>query len=135
MDKESKIYKTVKKEADTKFQSKTGIYKSAWIVKEYKKRGGIFKEKKPTKKQSGLKRWFEEEWVRVDKNGDIMKDKNENVPCGRNKEEMDDNVTKGLCRPSKRITKDTPKTVKELGPKVLKDRYKRKKKNPNKTII
>ncbi len=130
------VYKNVKNEADLKFQSKTGIYKSAWIVKEYKKRGGIFLENKPTKKETGLKRWFEEEWVRVDKHGKIMKDKDgNNVQCGRSDEEMDKNVKKGLCRPSKRITKATPKTVKELGPNVLKDRYKRKKKNPNKTII
>lgn len=48
---------------------------------------------------------------------------------------MDNNVKKGLCRPLNRITKNTPKTAKELGPKVLKQRYKKKKKNPNKTII
>ena len=37
MDKESPIYIEVKKEADAKFNSPTGIYKSAWIVREYKK--------------------------------------------------------------------------------------------------
>ena len=42
MDKESSIYIEVKKEADNKFDSPTGIYKSAWIVREYKKRGGKF---------------------------------------------------------------------------------------------
>lgn len=130
MDKESSIYKKVKKEADNKFSSKTGIYKSAWIVKEYKKRGGIFKTKKPTTKQDGLLRWFEEKWVRISSDG-----KPTNKPCGRSEEEMDNNVKKGLCRPLNRITKNTPKTAKELGPKVLKQRYKKKKKNPNKTII
>ena len=128
MDKDSKLYKKVKKEADEKFQAKTGIYKSAWIVREYKKRGGIFLEKKP-KKSTGLQRWFREDWERVGKDG-----KSTGKSCGRSEEEMEDKVKKGLCRPVKRITKDTPKTVQELGTKELKNRYKRKKKNPNKKI-
>ena len=128
MDKESSIYKKVKKEADAKFKNH-GIYKSAWIVREYKERGGTFKGKKPSKKQ-GLQRWFEEDWMRIGKDGKATK-----KPCGRSQEEMEDKVRKGLCRPVKRITKETPKTAKELGKKELKDRYKRKKKTPNKTII
>ena len=128
MDKDSKIYKQVKKEADQKFQAKTGIYKSAWIVREYKKRGGVFKDDKP-KKSLGLQRWFREDWERVGKDG-----KSTGKPCGRNQKEMEDKAKKGLCRPVKRVTKETPKTVKELGTKELKDRYKRKKKSPNKTI-
>ena len=37
------LYEKVKKSANKKFSSKTGIYKSSWIVKEYKKRGGKYK--------------------------------------------------------------------------------------------
>ncbi len=128
MDKESSVYKQVKKDADAKFKS-DGIYKSSWIVREYKKRGGIFKGKKPSKKQ-GLQRWFDEDWMRIGKDG-----KATNKPCGRSQTEMKNNVKKGLCRPVKRITKDTPKTAKEMGPKKLKNRYQRKRKTPNKTII
>ena len=49
-----------------------------------------------------LRRWFKEEWVDV-KTG---------KPCGRQKGEK----RKGYpaCRPSKRISKDTPKTTKEM---------------------
>ena len=49
-----------------------------------------------------LRRWFKEEWVDV-KTG---------KPCGRHKGEK----RKGFpaCRPSKRISKDTPKTTKEM---------------------
>lgn len=128
MDKESNIYKTIKKEADEKFKNH-GIYKSSWIVREYKKRGGIFKGDKPSKNQ-GLKRWYQEEWVRIGPNGKPTK-----KSCGRSSEEMKTNVKKGLCRPIKRITNNTPKTANELGDKVLKNRYKRKMKHPNKTII
>lgn len=129
MDKESLIYKNVKKEADKKFKSKTGIYKSAWIVKEYKKRNGIFKTKKPSKQDTGLLRWFEEQWVRISPNGNPS-----NNSCGRTHQEITNNVKKGFCRPLKRITKHTPKTVTELGTKILKQRYNQKTKNPDKKI-
>ena len=133
MNKNSKIYKEVKKEADKKFKSKTGIYKSAWIVREYKNRGGIFTKPKP--KNTGLKRWFKEEWIRVDpKTGKTKVKKGKRVPCGRSDKEMDKNVKKGLCRPYKRVNSKTPKTVKELGTKEMKRRAKLKKKNPNKVI-
>jgi len=58
-------------------------------------------------KESDLKRWFKEKWVdisRKDKSGD-------HPPCGRG------DADKGAypkCRPSKKITKETPKTSKSL---------------------
>ena len=55
------LYKRVKKMADKKFQAKTGIYKSSWIVSEYKRLGGKYIGKKP--KNSGLKRWYKEGWL------------------------------------------------------------------------
>jgi len=50
---------------------------------------------------ANLKRWFKEKWT--DQNG---------RPCGNKK-------TKGVkkCRPSKRISKSTPKTWKQVGKK------------------
>lgn len=61
MDKDSKIYKDVKREADAKFEEKTSAYKSSWISREYKKRGGkIDKSKQDTR----LNDWFEKEkWL------------------------------------------------------------------------
>ena len=127
MDKRTNIYKQVKSEADVKFQN-NGIYKSAWIVNQYKRRGGRFNGKKPDNKQ-GLQRWFNEDWVRVDSKG-----RPTNKPCGRSNREMASNVRKGLCRPVKRITKQTPKTANELGQKKLQSRYRRKRRNPEKRI-
>tara|TARA_R100000655_G_scaffold61803_1_gene100211 strand:- start:8309 stop:8665 length:357 start_codon:yes stop_codon:yes gene_type:complete len=68
-----------------------------------------------------LKRWFKEEWVDV-KTG---------KPCGRKKGEK----RKGYpaCRPKKRVSKDTPKTAGELGPKGRKSFAKRKK-GPKRTM-
>ena len=61
-----------------------------------------------------LKRWFKEEWVDV-KTG---------KPCGRQKGEK----RKGYpaCRPSKRVSKDTPKTAGEMSEKEKKSFAKRK---------
>ncbi len=61
-----------------------------------------------------LKRWFKEEWVDV-KTG---------KPCGRKKGEK----RKGYpaCRPSKRVSKDTPKTVGEMSKKEKQSFAKRK---------
>jgi hypothetical protein len=64
--------------------------------------------------RSGLTRWFKEEWV------DIKTGK----PCGRSKGEKRRGYP--ACRPSKRVSSDTPKTSKELTPEE-KRRFKRKK--------
>lgn len=54
---------------------------------------------------ANLKRWFKEKWV--DQNGN---------PCGGGKKKGG-KKTKGVkkCRPSKRISKKTPKTWKQVG--------------------
>ncbi len=123
--KDIKLYATVKKLADEKFSSKSGIYKSSWIVKEYKKRGGKYIGSKP--KQSGLKRWFKEEWV--DLNRPIKNSKGKVVgykPCGRpSSKDTLQSVQRNhknkypLCRPSKRVTSNTPRTYREISKRSL----------------
>ena len=54
-----------------------------------------------TKSGASLKRWFKEEWT------DVRTGK----PCGRSKGE---NRGVPYCRPKKRISKDTPKTIAEM---------------------
>ena len=54
-----------------------------------------------TEEGAKLKRWFKEKWVDV-KTG---------KPCGRQQGEKRDYP---YCRPSKRVSKDTPKTASEL---------------------
>jgi hypothetical protein len=100
--------------ADKKFQSKTGIYKSSWIVSEYKRLGGKYIGVKP--KDSGLKRWYKENWIDLNRpiknsNGKVIGYK----PCGRQNVPLS---SKGsvypLCRPTKRVTFATPQTVSEI---------------------
>lgn len=104
------LYQRVKRAADKKFASKSGVYKSSWIVMEYKRRGGKYIGEKP--KSSGLKRWYREGWV--DLNRPIRKGKKivGYQPCGRSMPKKGDAYP--LCRPSRRVTKSTPKTYKEL---------------------
>ena len=59
------------------------------------------KKKKKTKKGLALKRWFKEDW----------KDVRTGKACGRQKGEKRGTP---YCRPSKRISKKTPKTSSEM---------------------
>ena len=87
--KDASLYSTVKKDADAKFLAKTSIYKSAWIVREYKKRGGTFEDSKDENK--GLLRWFKEKWVDLNRPGQ---------PCGR------ESVRPGTEKSSKKTKKN-----------------------------
>ncbi len=130
---DTQLYKKVKTLADKKFRSTSGIYKSSWIVREYKRRGGKYIGSK--NKSSGLNRWFKEQWV--DLNRPIKNSKGKVVgykPCGRTK------VSKSkdkypLCRPSKRVSSKTPKTYKELDKKVINKAKKDKSKVKGKSNI
>lgn len=98
-----KLYEKVKNLANIKFASKTGIYRSSWIVNTYKKLGGKYSGSKP--KLTGLSRWYKEKWINLNK---PIKNGYEN--CGRK------NLSEKypLCRPTYRITNKTPKTYNEL---------------------
>lgn len=56
----------------------------------------------PSNTPSNLERWFDEQWV------DIKSGK----PCGRQKDEK--RAGYPACRPSKRVSSKTPKTVGEM---------------------
>jgi hypothetical protein len=68
-----------------------------------------------TEKGAALKRWFKEKWV------DVRSGK----PCGRQAGEKRGTP---YCRPSKRVSKKTPVTAKELTPSQKRSRIAQKKK-------
>lgn len=109
------LYAKVKKLADAKFDTH-GIYRSSWIVKEYKRRGGKYIGRKPT--STGLKRWFKEDWVNLNK---PIKNSAGKVigyePCGRKSKSSSEKYP--LCRPRKRVTRHTPKTYSELSKRSI----------------
>tara|TARA_Y100000114_G_C11704662_1_gene300283 strand:- start:648 stop:1004 length:357 start_codon:yes stop_codon:yes gene_type:complete len=102
---DKELYERVKKEIYRKYP-KHSAYRSGLLVKEYKARGGKYLGVKPKKK--GLTRWFKEDW------------RNQRGQVGYSK--------KGdVYRPTKRITKDTPTTFKELSKAEIKKAQKEKK--------
>ena len=101
--KDKKLYQSVKDKAD-KIYARPGLYKSAYIQKEYQRQGGTYIGPKPSK-NTGVQRWLlGEEWVEV---MPYLKD-NKKVKCGTTP-----NMNKA-CRPLIRINKDTPITIPEL---------------------
>jgi hypothetical protein len=107
----TKLYASVKEEAKRKFKRWPSAYGSAWLVKEYKKRGGKYTGSKsprssPKKSTSpqGVGRWMKEEWIQVVPYLKYGK----KVACGARKD-----ATKA-CRPLKRISSETPITISEL---------------------
>jgi len=117
-----KLYATVKQKVKTRSKVWPSAYASGQLVREYKSKGGKYKCK-----FGSLDRWFKEKWVNVckrDIHGNYRK-------CGRSKSSR-----KGYpyCRPSKRVNKNTPKTVHELSRSTLKRMCSRKQKNPYKKL-
>lgn len=112
------LYSQVKKLADSKFDTKTSIYKSSWIVQEYKRRGGKYSGNKP--KQTGLRRWYNEVWVDLNR---PIKDSSKKVigylECGR-KSAKNSKEKYPLCRPTFRVTSKTPRTYAEISDTSIK---------------
>lgn len=117
-----KLYEKVKKEAKKKFDVWPSIYASSWLVREYKKRGGKYKGKKDD--SIGLQRWYDEEWIDV-----CYWPKK--VKCGRPNASP---KKYPYCRPSKRVSKKTPKTVRELSAKQRRRRCSRKRRKPSRKV-
>jgi len=93
-----KLYEKVKLDAD-KIYKKPSAYKSGWIVKEYKKRGGTYSGKKTNE---GLTRWYKENWKDIG------------------------GLAYPVYRPTKRINQNTPLLVSEIDKKDLKKKIAKK---------
>jgi len=96
------IYEKAKKEVYAKYKVPSA-YRSGALVKRYKELGGRYSGEK---QKVGLVRWFKEEW-----------------------KDINPNKTKSsypVYRPTKRISKDTPLTLKEIDKTNLKTQIKLK---------
>jgi hypothetical protein len=78
--KNKKLYEKVKAAAKRKFDVYPSAYANAWLVKEYKRRGGTYKSE-PTQNdlEKGLDEWFDEQWVDIGR----KKDDGSHPECGR----------------------------------------------------
>lgn len=133
----TKLYEEVKAQAKRKFDVWPSAYASGWLVKTYKARGGTYRvqhgkkdgessfSKKSANKQSEkpLARWYDEKWVDVCRYLETGK----LAPCGRRSESRSDSRSESrsdrqsareekypYCRPSVRISENTPKTLDEI---------------------
>ena len=121
-----KLYNKVKSIAKKKFKVWPSAYASGWVVKEYKRRGGLYSGKNPNK--DGLQRWFTEEWINV---CELPK----KVKCGRPNTDLKNwKKEYPYCRPLYKITHNTPKTVSKFSKKQLKKLCKSKRKSPMKIL-
>lgn len=121
------LYLKIKNNLKKSVKSWPSAYGSALLVKKYKEAGGKYKGKK-TSKTSGLQRWFAEQWIDVCAYPKIKK-------CGRPKGSYSSTTYQRdypYCRPLKKITAKTPKTVKSLS-KSKRESMCRKKKRSSKT--
>lgn len=85
----------------------------------------FFFEKVAVYGDSGLGRWFKEKWVNIAK-----KDKSgKYAPCGRSKSKPG---SYPKCRPSKRVSKETPQTTKEMTAKEKKSAISQKRRKQRK---
>lgn len=113
------LYLKVRDRVKKRVKTWPSAYASGQVVSEYKREGGTYSGKK----QGDLDRWYREEWV------DVCSPTKK--PCGRNKSDV---RKYPYCRPTKRISKSTPKTVSELGKMKLKEMCE-KKKSPKKVYV
>ena len=113
-----KLYAMVLKKIKSKEKVWPSAYASGRVVKEYKKRGGKYKTVKfgKAKPSTGLTRWFKEKWVNV-----CVKKNGKYASCAKSTKKYP------YCRPSVRVTSQTPKTVKEISKNKLKKMCKLKK--------
>jgi len=124
--KNKKLYNQIKSEAKKKFKTWPSAYGSAWLVKEYKKRGGTYSGKKS--KNTGISRWMEEKWINVCK---LPK----KIPCGRPKVSIGNWKKKyPYCRPSIKISSKTPVLASKLSKKEIKKKCSIKRKSPLKKM-
>jgi len=94
------LYNQVKQKADEIYK-KSSAYKSGYIVKEYKRLGGTYKDDNKPKK---LSRWYKEKWYDIG---------NKSYP---------------VYRPLIRVNKKTPLTINEIDKSNLKKQIKLKQK-------
>lgn len=117
---DSALYESVKQEAKRKFRRWPSAYGSAWLSKEYRKRGGRYanragtesstrkRSKRYSKARSGVHRWMKEKWVQVGPATRAEESSRQLVPCGDGKRDGK------ACRPLHRLSPHTPPTLEEV---------------------
>ena len=117
-------YQKVVNRIKNKVERWPSAYASGMVVQEYKK---IMSEKGKTayinkvpKKETGLKRWFDEKWIDI----------KTNKPCGA----VHNSKYYPTCRPKIKITNESPVIASKLSKKEKESMIKQKQKAKKKTV-
>ena len=105
------LYNRIKSDVKRKVKRWPSAYASGQLVRIYKQKGGKYR----CSSFGSLDRWFKEKWIDVCKRSSSGK----NLPCGRKKSSPNGYP---YCRPSRRISSQTPKTSFEIPNSILKKR-------------
>ena len=126
------LYRRVVQAAKRRFKAWPSAYASGWVVQEYKRRGGRYRggrkragRKRSGRRSSGLGRWFREKWV------DVC-EWPRRVPCGRGRRGV---RSYPYCRPTRRVSKRTPRLAQDLTAAERRSRCRRKKSRPRKKVF
>jgi hypothetical protein len=105
-----KLYNQVKKEIYDR-NPVHSLYRSAQVVKEYKRRGGLYENNKDDLDDDimNLKKWFKQKWISAN---DYYHD-NEIVNCG-NSNTQEKYGEYPLCRPKELLEKMKKPEIKKL---------------------
>ncbi len=107
------IYLKVKKKADEKFD-KHSAYKSMYLVKEYERLGGKIN---PKLKRDGLSIWNKEEWKNLTPYALGLTNDKFKFECGDAPKKQ--KKIPSICRPTKKINKDTTSLAQEYNKKQI----------------
>ena len=108
------LYLKIREKIKKKVKTWPSAYASGLVVQEYKKAGGSYSGDKEGK----LDRWYKEKWINVCERDSKVRF----LPCSSK-----DSKRYPYCRPSIKVTKNTPKTVKEISTKKKKEMCQKKK--------
>jgi hypothetical protein len=97
---DTELYDMIKQMANKVFKSPTGIYRSMWISRMYRKAGGRYAD---VKTNSKIKKWLMERWI--DTNQPIYKN-NKIIGYKKCGSKNTQNNLYPLCRPTRQM-KDT----------------------------
>ena len=105
------LYNRIKAQVKSRVKRWPSAYASGQLVRSYKQKGGGYR----CNGFGSLDRWFKEKWVDVCKSSSSGK----NVSCGRKKSSPNGYP---YCRPSVRVSKETPRTYGQLSKSEIKKR-------------
>ena len=117
------IYNRAKKLADEKYK-KHSAYKSMYMMEQYEKLGGRINK---NLKKSGTDKWLKEKWKNLSPIAMGIESNIKNLTaCGQKHQKQKKNPT--ICRPTKKVNKDTPKLAQSFSKSQIKKALEIKKK-------